>query len=189
MMSHGGRRPPAPSFWRWFLRRPCGASGRRTWRWPGRSGACFSVAFLRGGFAGLPAVAADQWGGLAITLILSLSVAAVSLPWGIALALGRQSSVHPILSRACIAYVEFIRSIPLVSLFFMGIVLFPILIPSGLGLGQIGRAFIILTVFYGVYVPKPCAAIFKASTAVRRRPRSRSAYATGRERCSSSCRR
>ncbi|QRM32896.1 amino acid ABC transporter permease [Microvirga sp. VF16] len=115
-------------------------------------GGGLSVALLRGGFAELPAVAADQWGGLAITLILALSVAAFSLPWGVALALGRQSSGYPIISRACIAYVEFIRSIPLVSLFFMGIVLFPILIPSELGLGQVGRALIILTIFYGAYV-------------------------------------
>src|SRR4051812_43451587 len=52
-----------------------------------------SVILLAGGVFGLRYVPTEQWGGLMLTLIISVVGICVSLPLGIVLALGRQSTM------------------------------------------------------------------------------------------------
>ena len=52
-----------------------------------------AVVIMRGGVLGLVAVPTDVWGGLPLTLLMATVGFATALPAGVALALGRRSSL------------------------------------------------------------------------------------------------
>ena len=77
--------------------------------------------FLMWGLHGnplLPRVETSAWGGLTLTLVLAVVGIAASLPIGVVLALGRQSSL-PVISWCSTAFIELIRGTPLVTILFM----------------------------------------------------------------------
>jgi general L-amino acid transport system permease protein len=51
------------------------------------------ILLMRGGYAGLPYVPSSEWGGLALTLFIYITVISFGLPVAILLALGRQSKL------------------------------------------------------------------------------------------------
>lgn len=89
-----------------------------------------AFALLRGGFAGLPFVPSDQWGGLLLTMILAVSGITFSLPFGVLFALGRRSRM-PLIRWFCIGFIEFCRGVPFLTVLFMAIVMLPFFLPSG----------------------------------------------------------
>lgn len=91
----------------------------------------FCLGLLLGGFAGLPLVPTDRWGGLLLTLVLAVSGITLSLPVGAALALGRRSEM-PIVRWLCIGFIEFCRGVPFVTVLFMAIVMLPFFLPTGM---------------------------------------------------------
>ncbi|MGQ0764631.1 MAG: amino acid ABC transporter permease [Gemmatimonadota bacterium] len=98
---------------------------------------------MRGGF-GLPPVAARLWGGLPITLMLTVIGLAVGLPLAIGLALGRMAA-NPIARGVSSTLVEVVRGIPLVAVLYVAALVVPLLLPRGveihkLVLGQLGVA-------------------------------------------------
>jgi general L-amino acid transport system permease protein len=94
---------------------------------------------LRGGFAGLSDVPTDLWGGLPLTLGLStVGFAAASVP-GVALALGRRSKM-PAIRALCVAYIELIRGVPLITFLFMAAMMFPLFMPEGFTVDKLLRA-------------------------------------------------
>ena len=85
---------------------------------------------LRGGLFGLQSVESTQWGGLPLTLLLSVFGLTGAYPLGIVLALGRQSRL-PAIKSICVIYIELIRGVPLISLLFMSGGGFPAFSPRG----------------------------------------------------------
>ena len=106
---------------------------------------------MRGGILGLKAVESDQWGGLPLTLMLSVFGMFAAYPLGILLALGRRSKM-PAIKTICILYIELIRGVPLISLLFMSAVLFPLFLPEGLTVNKILRAQAAIIMFTAAYI-------------------------------------
>lgn len=76
----------------------------------------------------LPVVNTNLWGGLLLTLMLTIVGNLGALPLGILLALGRRSRL-PILRYFSIGYIELIRGVPLVTVLFMANLLVPLFLP------------------------------------------------------------
>jgi hypothetical protein len=69
---------------------------------------------------GLPVVDTRLWGGLLVTLVVSVTGIVASMPVGIALALGRRSTI-PLIRIFSIAFIEFWRGVPLITVLFFAI--------------------------------------------------------------------
>ncbi len=104
-----------------------------------------------GGVLGMPYEPTDSWGGLPITLILSTFGLAVSFPLAVLVALGRRSKL-PAIKALCVAYVELIRGVPLITVLFMASVMFPLFMPAGLNPDKLLRAQVAIILFAGAYV-------------------------------------
>ncbi len=109
------------------------------------------VLLIRGGFAGLTLVNTNLWGGLLLTLLLSISGIVLSFPLGVLLALGRRSE-FPVIKFFCIAYIELIRGVPLITVLFMGSLLLPLFLPGGERVDQLIRAMVAVTLFSAAYL-------------------------------------
>jgi general L-amino acid transport system permease protein len=105
-----------------------------------------------GGILGMPYVPQDQWGGLPITLILATFGLAFAFPLSVFVALGRRSTKLPAVKMLCVAYVELIRGVPLISLLFMASVMFPLFLPEGIDIDKLLRAQVAIILFAGAYL-------------------------------------
>jgi general L-amino acid transport system permease protein len=106
---------------------------------------------LKGGIFGLQSVESTQWGGLPLTLLLSVFGLTAAYPLGILLALGRQSRM-PAIKSICVVYIELIRGVPLISLLFMSSVVFPLFLPEGVTINSILRAQVAIILFTAAYI-------------------------------------
>jgi general L-amino acid transport system permease protein len=110
-----------------------------------------SVTLLSGGVFGLPFVPTEQWGGLLVTLIISVVGICLSMPIGILLALGRQSKL-PIIKTLCIAFIELVRAVPLITVLFMASIMLPLFMPQGTTVDKLVRALVGVTLFSSAYM-------------------------------------
>jgi len=101
----------------------------------------------RGGF---PVVDTRLWGGLLVTLVVSVVGIVVSMPVGIALALGRRSSI-PLIRIFSIAFIEFWRGVPLITVLFFATYMLPLFVPTGFTIDGLVRALIGIALFTGAY--------------------------------------
>ncbi|PQP35466.1 amino acid ABC transporter permease [Desulfobacteraceae bacterium SEEP-SAG9] len=106
---------------------------------------------MKGGIFGLAPVESTQWGGLPLTLLLSVFGLTAAYPLGVILALGRQSKM-PAIKLLCIVYIELIRGVPLISLLFMGSIIFPLFLPEGITINKILRAQVAIIIFTAAYI-------------------------------------
>ncbi|HWD13700.1 amino acid ABC transporter permease [Pseudochrobactrum sp. sp1633] len=111
----------------------------------------FTYFLLVGGSFGLPHVETSLWGGLLVTLILSVVGISVSLPMGILLALGRRSNM-PVIKALCVIFIEVIRGVPLVALLFMASVMLPLFMPPGTSFDKFLRALVGVSLFASAYM-------------------------------------
>ena len=109
------------------------------------------AVLMWGGLAGLPYVENERWGGLILTLLLTTFGLALAFPLSILLALGRRSDL-PVIRAICVAYIELVRGVPLISLLFMASVMLPLFLPGGLSLDKLLRAQIALVLFAAAYL-------------------------------------
>ena len=128
----------------------------RTTRWMAVTGVVVFVVvilLLRGieGVPGLKPVEVIYWGGMMLNLLLAVGGIAVSLPIGIALALGRRSNL-PVVKLLCIVFIEVFRGVPLITLLFMSQVLVPLAFPEDFPLNSLMRAAIVITLFSSAYM-------------------------------------
>jgi general L-amino acid transport system permease protein len=100
--------------------------------------------------AALPPVESNLWGGLMLTLLLTVVGNFGALPLGILLALGRRSKL-PIVRYFSIGYIEIIRGVPLVTILYMAAVLLPLFLPIDVRPDQVIRAMIGLIMFEAAY--------------------------------------
>ncbi|MBU2623099.1 MAG: amino acid ABC transporter permease [Proteobacteria bacterium] len=115
------------------------------------SGLFIMGLLMKGGLFGLTSVDSDQWGGLPLTLMLSVFGMVAAYPLGILLALGRRSKM-PAVKTVCIIYIELIRGVPLISLLFMSAILFPLFLPQGVTVNKIIRAQAAIIMFTAAYI-------------------------------------
>jgi len=110
-----------------------------------------SFFLLLGGRFGLTHVETPLWGGLMVTLILSFVGIVASFPMGILLALGRRSRL-PIVKGVCVAFIEIVRGVPLVTVLFMASVMLPLFLPPGTTFDKLLRALVGVSIFAGAYM-------------------------------------
>ena len=106
---------------------------------------------MKGGLFGLSSVESSQWGGLPLTLLLSIFGLTAAYPLGILLALGRRSKMATVKTLSII-YIELIRGVPLISLLFMSSVVFPLFLPEGVNINNIIRAQVAIILFTAAYI-------------------------------------
>ena len=128
---------------------PCFWSRRLLYAWPIMLGACYLL--MAGGMLGLTPVANRLWGGLPLTLMLSIVGIGLAFPLSIVLALGRQSKL-PAIKALCVGYIELIRGVPLISVLFMASVMFPLLMPEGMSIDKLLRAQVAIVLFVAAYL-------------------------------------
>ena len=109
-----------------------------------------SYWLFAGGFS-LEVVPSTKWGGLMLTLMLSVVGIIFSIPIGILMALGRRSKIG-VVSFLSIALIEGIRGIPLVTILFMATILLPLFLPEGTDLGTVFRVQIGIVLFSTAYI-------------------------------------
>lgn len=112
------------------------------------------VPLILGGSTALglqPLVPSNLWGGLLLTLILSVFGIVLSFPLGIMLALGRQSH-FPAFRVLSVLYIEFIRGVPLITLLFMGQAMLQYFLPPGTPtIDRVIRALVAIVLFAAAY--------------------------------------
>jgi general L-amino acid transport system permease protein len=101
----------------------------------------------RGGF---PVVDTRLWGGLLVTLVVSVTGIVASMPVGIALALGRRSTI-PLIRIFSIAFIELWRGVPLITVLFFATYMLPLFVPTGFTIDGLMRALIGIALFAGAY--------------------------------------
>jgi general L-amino acid transport system permease protein len=131
-------------FWAWLVRRVHDAPLRGALT----GFLLLPIAFLAllAGGGPLPSVSPSRWGGLLLTLVVSLSTFAGALPLGLALALGRRSRL-PVVRALSTAFVEGLRAVPLLAVLFIAATLLPLFLPSSWNIGLFARAVIAFVLF------------------------------------------
>jgi general L-amino acid transport system permease protein len=131
-------------FWTWVVRRSHAASMQRVLLGFIALPIVFFV-LLRGG-GPLPVVVPTRWGGLLLTLVVTLATFATALPLGLGLALGRRSRL-PVLRWMCAGFVETMRSVPLLVVLFIAATLVPLFLPAGWSVDLFTRAVVAFALF------------------------------------------
>lgn len=103
-----------------------------------------------GGVFGLSFVETEKWGGLPVTLILSVNAIVFSFPLGILLALGRTSDL-PAFKALSIAFIELVRGVPLITVLFMASLMIPLFLPEGMTINKLLRAQVGIILFAAAY--------------------------------------
>lgn len=97
-------------------------------------------------------VQSSNYGGLLLTILLAVVGITFSFPLGLGLALGRRSSL-PVVKYFCIAYIEMIRGVPLISILFMAMIVLPLFLPLGMpSPTNVTRAMVGITLFSAAYL-------------------------------------
>jgi general L-amino acid transport system permease protein len=100
--------------------------------------------------SGLPVVDTRLWGGLLVTLVISVTGIVASMPIGIALALGRRSTI-PLIRIFSIAFIEVWRGVPLITVLFFATYMLPLFLPGNFTVDGLVRALIGTALFAGAY--------------------------------------
>lgn len=119
------------------------------WAWAG-AGAAVTWLML-GGAGGLAPVPTSSWGGLPVTLILTVVAIGIGFPVGILLALGRRSRLPAVRASATL-FIEVVRGLPLLSLLFIASIMLPLFLPEQLLPDKFVRALVALTLFASAYL-------------------------------------
>jgi general L-amino acid transport system permease protein len=104
-----------------------------------------------GGILGMSYVEAERWNGLPLTLILSVVGMIFAFPLAILLALGRRSQL-PAVRAICVAYIELVRGVPLITVLFMASVMLPLFLPTGMTIDKLLRAQAAFALFAAAYL-------------------------------------
>jgi general L-amino acid transport system permease protein len=101
---------------------------------------------------GFDGVGWDAWGGLQLTLFVSVAGIVLAFPLGLLLALGRRSSL-PVVRAVSVTYIELFRGVPLITLLLMGQFMIGFFLPEGFSPPSLViRALIAIVVFEAAYM-------------------------------------
>lgn len=104
-----------------------------------------------GGGGGLEFVDTTLWGGLPLTILLTVFGVFFGLIVAIPVALARFSDL-PVFRTAATMYVELVRGVPLISVIFMASIMLPVFLPDGLTPNGLGRVLIGIVFFFAAYM-------------------------------------
>jgi len=90
-------------------------------------------------------------GGFMLNMMLGVTCVSLSIPLGIALALGRQSSM-PLIKWISVIFIEFIRGVPLITLLFVASVMLAFFFPPESTVDLFLRVVIMITMFSSAYI-------------------------------------
>ncbi|MGK7884724.1 MAG: amino acid ABC transporter permease [Crocosphaera sp.] len=110
----------------------------------------FLLGLLQGAFFLRP-VRLDDFSGLILTLFVAIISIILSFPFGVLLALGRQSDL-PVIRWLSIGYIELIRGLPLIGILFMAQVMLPLILPQDMRIQRVIRAIAGFTLFSAAYL-------------------------------------
>jgi general L-amino acid transport system permease protein len=99
---------------------------------------------------GLPIVGTREWGGMLVTLVVSVTGIVASMPVGIALALGRRSQI-PLIRACSVTFIEFWRGVPLITVLFFATYMLPLFMPQGFDIDGMVRVLVGIALFAGAY--------------------------------------
>jgi general L-amino acid transport system permease protein len=108
------------------------------------------IWLLSGGF-GLRYIETREWGGLMLTLFISIYSSLIAIPLGIIFALGRQSELR-IIRLISVIFIEFWRGVPIIAVIFLASLLLPLILPGGIGIDRLARAVIGLGFVIAAYM-------------------------------------
>ncbi len=100
---------------------------------------------------GLPVVETNYWGGVLVTLLVSLVGIVFSLPLGVLLALGRRSKL-PIVNAASTAFIEIVRGVPFITVLFMANFMLPMFLPESWTPDRLLRPLVGTALFAAAYM-------------------------------------
>ena len=129
----------------------------RRLRWPAialwLSSPLIILLLIRGlrGSDALPGIETNLWGGLLLTLMLTVVGIVASFPLGVLLALGRRSRL-PVVKGFCVAYIELIRGVPLITVLFMAMLMLPLFLPANVRIDAVVRVMVAITLFSAAYL-------------------------------------
>jgi His/Glu/Gln/Arg/opine family amino acid ABC transporter permease subunit len=112
------------------------------------------ILILLHGFAGshsLPNVSTRVWGGLLLTILLTVIGITASFPLGVALALGRRSDL-PAVKWTSTLFIETVRGVPLVTILFMAKLIIPFFSSALTNIDLTVRMMIGITLFSAAYL-------------------------------------
>ncbi|WP_120633893.1 amino acid ABC transporter permease [Ruegeria sp. EL01] len=101
--------------------------------------------------AWLSSVPSRDLGGFMLNMMLGVTCVSLSVPLGIALALGRQSNM-PLIKWVCVIFIEFIRGVPLITLLFVASVMLAYFFPPDSTVDLFLRVVIMITMFSAAYI-------------------------------------
>jgi general L-amino acid transport system permease protein len=99
----------------------------------------------------LPLVETTVWGGFVVTILLAAGGIILSFPIGVALALGRRSSL-PVVKIFSTAFIEIVRGVPLVTILFMFSIILALFLPPESRLDRLMRALMAMIIFSSAYM-------------------------------------
>ncbi len=99
----------------------------------------------------VPVVTSNLWGGLMLSALIAFVGLLVSFPLGIALAVGRMSR-YPLIRAVCVVYIELMRAVPLITIFFMAQTMLPLFMPPEMTFDRVARAMVAFTLFSAAYM-------------------------------------
>lgn len=106
---------------------------------------------LMAGTPGMAPVSTNHWGGLPITLSVSIAGLAFAFPIALLLALARQSNMG-ILRSLAITFIEVLRGVPMIAVLYVAMLIVPMALPSGAAVDKLLRAQIGVTLFFSAYL-------------------------------------
>lgn len=103
-----------------------------------------------GGVLGLRYVPTSEWGGLPLTIILFSGTVILGLPFAVLLALGRRSHL-PVARGASVVFIETLRGVPLITILFVAVNIFPLFLPAGMEINKLLRIVVGIAIFFACY--------------------------------------
>lgn len=107
--------------------------------------------WLLAGGGVLDPVPSRLWGGLVLTLLLTVFSGVIALPLGVLLALGRCSELTTARQLSKI-YIDGMRAVPLIAVLFFGQLLLPLFLPVQIEISRVLRAVVAFGLFAAAYV-------------------------------------
>ena len=96
-------------------------------------------------------VRSDDFGGFLLAFVIGITAITASLPFGILLALGRQSGML-LVKTLSVGFIEFFRGVPLITVLFSANFLLLYFLPPRTNLDLILRVIIVVIIFASAYI-------------------------------------
>lgn len=108
------------------------------------------AVLMWGGVFGLSYVPTSEWGGLPLTIIMFSGTVLFGLPLAVGLALGRRSPL-PVARGVSVVFIEALRGVPLITILFVAVNVFPLFLPAGVEVNKLLRIIVGIAIFFACY--------------------------------------